>query len=61
LVGPRSDRDARLIVHVGKKVPKMFIGSKSPGMRILSGCHEISPQVRKPKKVRKKARVKDRL
>lgn len=61
MVGPRSDKDARLMVHVGKKDRTMFFGSESLGMRLLSGRHEISPQVKKPKKVRKKARGKDRL
>jgi hypothetical protein len=49
------------MVHVGKKDRTMFFGSESLGMRLLSGRHEISPQVKKPKKVRKKARGKDRL
>lgn len=59
MLDPRLDREARLIVHVGKKDWTTVLASKPP--MVLSGRHEISPQVRKPKKVRKNARRKERL
>ena len=60
LLDPRLDRDARLIVHVGKKDRITSVVSELPCM-CLSGRHKISPQVRKPKKVRKNARGNERL